>query len=155
MQDEIDERVPATVVARRICEIGGWAVDNLKLQKLLYFAHMFYTDRNREGLVREPFEAWKYGPVVPEVYRLVNRHKGDVIPFDSELARIGSSELAVEDDRYLGRVWVHFGKYTGMELVEHTHDRSSAWRRVYRRGQSVLIPQKEIIDEFNRRVNDT
>src|SRR5690625_7450110 len=48
-------------------------ITNLKLQKLLYYAQGEYVAHNEESndeiLFNDRIEAWKHGPVVPEVYR--------------------------------------------------------------------------------------
>ena len=44
-------------------------ITNLTLQKLLYFAHALFLIKTRQPLVSGYFEAWRYGPVHPLVYR--------------------------------------------------------------------------------------
>ena len=43
-------------------------VDNLRLQKLLYYAWGTYWYENQQELFCENIEAWPLGPVVREVY---------------------------------------------------------------------------------------
>lgn len=40
----------------------------LKLQKLLYFCHADLLLSKNTPLVRDEFEAWSYGPVIPQLY---------------------------------------------------------------------------------------
>lgn len=49
--------------SKTLCELSGWQTSNLRLQKLLYIAHMYYMRGGKGDLVRENFEAWKFGPV--------------------------------------------------------------------------------------------
>ena len=44
-------------------------VDPLKVQKLVYFAHGWHLAFLSQPFILEDVEAWKYGPVVPELYR--------------------------------------------------------------------------------------
>ena len=46
----------------------GKTISNLKLQKILYFAWKDFYKATGEYLFKEEFEAWKFGPVVSEVY---------------------------------------------------------------------------------------
>lgn len=48
-------------------------ITNLKLQKVLYFAQVYYLAKLGKPFFRENLEAWNYGPVVPEVYRKFKR----------------------------------------------------------------------------------
>lgn len=41
---------------------------NLKLQKMLYFIYAIYYYKTNKKLFIENFEAWKYGPVIRELY---------------------------------------------------------------------------------------
>lgn len=47
------------------------SVSNLQLQKVMYFA--IRTQKNNHELLSqmydEPFYVWRYGPVVPKIYR--------------------------------------------------------------------------------------
>jgi uncharacterized phage-associated protein len=62
----------AMQAARKVCEYGSWKITNLGLQKILYIAQMiFMGEKNGVRLVDAEFEAWDYGPVVPNVYRRV------------------------------------------------------------------------------------
>lgn len=44
-------------------------VTPLKLQKLLYFCHADSLLQSGQILVKDEFEAWSYGPVIPSVYQ--------------------------------------------------------------------------------------
>ena len=45
-----------------------YGVSNLKLQKLLYFVQGNFLRVLKRACFYEEIEAWKYGPVIPEVY---------------------------------------------------------------------------------------
>lgn len=47
------------------------SVSNLKLQKVMYFAMREQKDNHEllSGMYDEPFYVWRYGPVVPKIYR--------------------------------------------------------------------------------------
>lgn len=60
--------------AETACEHSGWTLTNLSLQKLLYLAHMkFLGQQDGEPLLKEAFEAWKYGPVVSRLYQKIKK----------------------------------------------------------------------------------
>ena len=48
--------------AKHIGARSHWSLSNLKMQKLLYIAHMFHLGIYNKPLVCEFFEAWDYGP---------------------------------------------------------------------------------------------
>lgn len=45
-------------------------VTQMKLQKMVYFAHGYHLAKYKEPLILEFFEAWKFGPVVQSLYSI-------------------------------------------------------------------------------------
>lgn len=43
-------------------------MNNLKLQKMMFFAYIEYYEKYHEELFKDDFEAWVYGPVLPDLY---------------------------------------------------------------------------------------
>ena len=67
-------------VAKKICELSNWTVTNLKLQKILYLAQMVHLGRNNgDPLIDEKFEAWMYGPVLPNLYKIMKEFGGSPV----------------------------------------------------------------------------
>lgn len=63
--------VPALFIANYIIEYSnqnGYEINNLKLQKLLYFISARALVEDKPPLFNESIEKWRFGPVVPEVY---------------------------------------------------------------------------------------
>ncbi|MEG0285476.1 MAG: DUF4065 domain-containing protein [Vagococcus sp.] len=61
-------------------------LNNLKLQKILYYSYAFFTEG---ALFKDTIEKWKLGPVVPEVYHSFKHNgsqpiKGTVTKLDLE-----------------------------------------------------------------------
>lgn len=62
---------PALFVANYIIEYSnkkGYSINNLRLQKLLYFINARSLVETGNPIFKESMQKWKYGPVVPEVY---------------------------------------------------------------------------------------
>ena len=54
-------------------------ITNLKLQKVLYFAQAYYLAKLNRALFSDKIEAWKYGPVIPGVYKRYKSKKSNPI----------------------------------------------------------------------------
>ena len=81
--------IPALFVANYIIEYSnkkGYPINNLKLQKLLYFVNARNIVENGSPLFEEEMEKWKYGPVVPSVYHEYKRFGAFAIS-DNDLVR--------------------------------------------------------------------
>ena len=66
-----DERITALTLANYILKKAqeqGISVTNSKLQKILYYVQGYYMARFNHPLFPDEIQAWKFGPVVPNVY---------------------------------------------------------------------------------------
>lgn len=54
-------------------------ITNLKLQKLVYFAHGWYLAYKNEPLIMEPVECWVWGPVIKTIYDNFKKYGNQVI----------------------------------------------------------------------------
>lgn len=110
-------------------------ITNLKIQKILYFLQGAFLIENNRSLIEQPFERWKYGPVIHDVYTTfsqfgynkidepvpkynIDTSKGFKVistPFDEDI--IDGDDKDLIDRYYLQMV----GKNVS-ELVELTHE---------------------------------
>jgi uncharacterized phage-associated protein len=95
----------------------------LKLQKILYFAQGWYLGNTSKALFKEKIWAWKFGPVVKEVYDLYKGYGGGnlatmKLPCDSQPTQ--------EDKDFLDQLWNQYGGESAEELVTATHN-SDPW----------------------------
>jgi uncharacterized phage-associated protein len=126
-------------------------VDNLKLQKLLYYSQAVYLVlHDKKPLFPEPIEAWDYGPVVPSVYREYKEYGFETIPPIDEPSKLDLAEMKAVDI-----VFDCFGGMSGSELINQTHA-ESPWKNVYRPGRpSSTISLDSIYDYFKENLDFT
>jgi uncharacterized phage-associated protein len=93
-------------------------ITNLKLQKLLYYAQGFHLALLGKPLFTEKIEAWQYGPVVPEVYRIYKQYKADSIPQPDDF---NVDQYDQETQDLLDEVYEVYGQYTVPTLMRFTH----------------------------------
>jgi uncharacterized phage-associated protein len=55
-------------------------IDNLKLQKLLYYTQAWHLAIFGTPILAEQIEAWVHGPVIPDVFRLYRDCRWNSIP---------------------------------------------------------------------------
>jgi uncharacterized phage-associated protein len=135
--------------AKKVCELSNWSVTNLKLQKILYIAHKVFLGRNNgQPLIDNNFEAWDYGPVVPELYREVKMFGNQPIKniFRGVEDIDGSTESAL-----IQEACEHLLAKSAGELVAITHRDDGAWDRCYQPGvKGIVISNEQILDEYVR-----
>lgn len=156
-----------SAVANFFLKIGqkkNQPITQMKLHKLLYYAHGWHLAFRSNPLLNEMVEAWEYGPVVPSVYQ--------------EFKDLGSepiSRLALDwDDRFrlveptvdptdqfvvalLNRIWEVYGKFSAAQLSRMTHATDGPWhetRKQHPNIRGVDIPNALIREYFERRLKD-
>ena len=115
------------------------------MHKLLYYAQGHYLAIFDEVLFDDDIEAWKYGPVVKNVYDRFKVYGNLAIDF-KELDNF-KHELYTE--RHLDILPFVFNKYNiqAKELVNMTHS-EKPWRTYYDKHTTNLIPVDVIRDFF-------
>ena len=101
-------------------------VSNLKLQKLLYFVQGSSLAVNGMPAFDDEIVAWKYGPVVENVYYTYSMYgANDIIPPCEEEVTLSSNLKSIIDF-----VLSSLLPLSAIELVNETHKYNSPWDRV-------------------------
>ena len=119
----------------------GRPVDNLKLQKLLYFAWVDFYKATRRNLFNDRIEAWMYGPVVPSVYFKYRIYVAFPIPSDGGYA-IGSEE----DRQVIEESLDKYGSMSVGGLIRMTHESGTPWSKAFSNGRGSAISFQSIRD---------
>jgi len=143
--------VPSLSAARVICELRDWSVSNLKLQKILYIAHMVHLgETNGLPLINENFEAWDYGPVAPKIYHRAKSFGNNPIRHVFHWVEDVSPES--REFSYLKWASDETSSMTAAKLVSITHWEKGAWANCYKPGsRSIKIPNDLILKEYHDR----
>lgn len=94
----------------------------MKLHKLIYYAQAWSLVWDDEKLFPERIEAWAYGPVVPDLYRI---HKGFYEL--SKWSRGDSSRLTADQKETIEQVVTFYGHKSATWLSDLSH-REAPWR---------------------------
>ena len=112
-------------------------ITQIKLQKLIYFAHGFYLALKEEPLVGEKIEAWQFGPVVPSVYQKFKNWGNNSI---DEVLIEHKENLIInqEDIDFLELVWHKFSSYSAAQLVELSHEKDGPWYNAIAKSKALV-----------------
>ena len=134
-------------VAKILCKAGGWQLSNLQLQKILYILQVLHLGINSKPLFQAKFEAWNYGPVVPEVY---HRFKlfGNKPVQEWAFPRIDEN-IPQTDLSFIAEASSALSKLPPFKLVALTHRKGTAWEQNYEPGiWDICIPESDMRQEF-------
>ena len=133
----------------------GSPLTQMKLHKLIYFAHGWNLSINKSPLIDEAIEAWDYGPVVPSIYHEFKEFGSRPI---SRYAFEDFIDLSPISDpptvALLDRVWNLYGKWTAVQLSERTHEANGPWDMTRRANPGIKgadIPNTDIQAFFERK----
>lgn len=141
----------AKYIVQKFIDLGK-PITHMKLQKLLYFSWMEYYKDYGEYLFKNEIYAWKFGPVIPEVYYKYSIFGGmPITPVrDTEGDPVklgGKAEISINKiiDRYEDA--------SAASLVNQTHEKDTPWdkacRKSKRTGKDIVIEFKDIIEACN------
>ncbi|HHP1053224.1 type II toxin-antitoxin system antitoxin SocA domain-containing protein [Bacillus cereus group sp. BfR-BA-01354] len=121
------------------------SLTNLKIQKLLYYTFGMHRVIYGENLFNESISAWKYGPVVKEVYDAFKKYGYSNIEDDYWYEDYNITE---NEENAIVNTWKQLGQLPANILVEMTHNETpwlDAWRNDYNK---VIEPR--VIEEYFR-----
>lgn len=139
-------------------------ISPIKLQKSLYFLFAYYGatyghevgEGLSEGyniktdlpLFTAKFEAWKFGPVIREVY---NKDKIGFYTFKDDIdaaVKIVSDQPEVKT--FIDDLFAQIDSVSDFQLVERSHQ-DNAWKQAYLVAQSTEIDSDFLINEYKTR----
>ena len=125
-------------VANRLLDLADMLdmpLTHLSLQKLLYFSHGRYLISNRSPLVKELFEAWQYGPVLPSIYKALKHTGRDYVKERIAIRDISSGTRTVmpsitssDVDDVLMSILLTYGRKSPRFLVDLSHAIGAPWK---------------------------
>lgn len=135
-------------------------IDPMKLQKLVFLAHGWNLGIHGRPLVKQPVEAWQYGPVFYDLYREF-RDFGRA-PIDHLAGAPGARDSLPDYDQesrqVLDMVWDRHKGFSGSDLSAMTHQAGTPWHRVSEKFDGRIprnenIPNSLIREHYQRRVH--
>jgi uncharacterized phage-associated protein len=138
-------------------------IDHVQLHKLVYLAHGWHLTRTGRPLLRDPIEAWPYGPVIPALYREFKQLGNGTIEgraFDFDFDRgenvILHGDFLADTRALLELVWQTYRDYNGPELTAMTAEPGTPWDRVAgakrpSERRNLTIPNAVMKEHFDDR----
>jgi uncharacterized phage-associated protein len=150
----------------------GRGLTPMQVLKLVYFAHGWHLAITGQPLIDERVQAWEYGPVIPSVYHAFKKYGNNAItapavdyeippgtwysqgwPTPKVLTIDDASEDLINKDftrKLLNRIWQSYGKFTGIQLSNMTHEPGSPWdvTRKESQGSKYAVISDELIKNY-------
>lgn len=132
---------------------NGKLLTPLQLMKLVYIAHGWSLAVREKDLFPDRIEAWKYGPVIPDLYQATKRFGRTPIPAD--LIDSNPSGLDPEAAAFVDDVYDKYGALSGIALSNLTHKSGTPWDQLYYEGvYNTEIPDEIIKAHYKKLLDD-
>jgi uncharacterized phage-associated protein len=142
----------ARTVANRFLELAnaqGKSLTPMQLLKLVYIAHGWTLGLVGRPLIRQPIEAWQYGPVVRDVYNGVRIYGR--APVRAPIWAPPGDMLDPVEDGMVRQVFDLYGDMDGISLSNITHMPNTPWAQTYQHGSfGTVIPDDLIASHYQR-----
>lgn len=143
----------------------------MQVQKLVYFAHGWHLGYGRGPLSSDEVQAWRWGPVFPDLYHAVKKWGSGSIAEPISILRVtqDSDGYVVERDepvipsddtdftvQLIERVWEQYGDMEGWALSQLTHAQDGPWYKARMKSdgaRNVVIPDDSIREYFERKLD--
>lgn len=127
---------------------GDTDLTPMKLLKLVYIAHGWSLGLFNRPLFLEEVEAWKYGPVIRDLYRQVKQYGSS--PIQHFLPETSNGHIQEVDQALIDKVWDVYGHQDGLTLSAITHQDGSPWSETWddRGLHGLIIPTERIRDHY-------
>lgn len=123
---------------------NGISVTNLGLQKITYFCHVWFLVFEKKPLIKQNFEAWEFGPVLPYLYRLFKDFGEQQITTRATKLdpKTGSKVVAQihvskDEQRLLESIVSFYTRLSVNQLVEQSHVQNGPWYEVWNHEEKV------------------
>lgn len=123
------------------------SIDNLKVNKLCYYAQGWCLAKFGYSLFSDTVEAWEYGPVINPVYHAYKIYGKS--PIEAPTYHVDESQFTSDEITLLTDVYTTYGKYSSRELINKTHMPGSPWCDVYVTMQNSPITEESMKRFFN------
>ncbi len=161
----------ARVIANEFIRRGvqdGRPLTPLQIMKLVYLAHGWMLAIYDRPLVTDKFEAWRYGPVVDDLYQAMKMYRADPVeeplpltPIAS-VARDGRISLKPtqprpfdqQEQHVIDVTYNYYGSWTASQLVQITHRQGTPWYRAWFGfgAWGTPLPDRQISKSFKARL---
>lgn len=142
----------ATTIANEflgLASADGRELTPMQVIKLTYIAHGWSLALLDRPLIENKIEAWRYGPVIPDLYRRLNIYGRNPIAGPIKRAMLERSETLDENAKSLiSQVFGKYGALTGIQLSNLTHRTGTPWAIAYRADENNAISNEVIKDHY-------
>lgn len=139
----------------------GVPLTPMKLIKLVYIAHGWHRGYFSQNLINDAVQAWRYGPVIPDLYQKVKKYGKANISSPIECYGVAGDSMNPPPNPQtlplLDRVWNSYAAYDGIALSAMTHQPGTPWEKTWNASggdqyHGAIIPNDWIDQHYKHKI---
>lgn len=132
----------------------GRGLEPMKLLKLTYIAHGWYLGFYDKPLIKNSVQAWKYGPVIPELYHVTKRFGSRNVDLET-IELYSDNKLSESDQNFVKAIWNTYKAFSGLDLSSMTHVKDTPWDESFDSYQYHTVISNDVIkDHYKKLINE-
>ncbi len=136
-------------------QIANWFVERaardgrrftiMQLLKLVYISHGWHLEMHASPLINNKIEAWKFGPVIPDVYNTFRRQGVEI----NAPVQVDNRPIPPHVAHLLDQIYSSYGNLSAQRLSDITHEDGSPWKQATLLwGYFAPIPNELILPHY-------
>jgi uncharacterized phage-associated protein len=140
----------------RLAKADHRSLTPLQIIKLVYIAHGWMLALYGRPLIVDGIEAWKYGPVIPDLYHAMKSYGSGYVTDDLPGWLLGDAEMSPVERDIIGQVYRRYGGLNGVQLSALTHQPGTPWSVTWDAGggQNGVIANDLIAEHYRLLSNE-
>lgn len=115
----------------------------MQLIKLVFLCHGWMLGLYGRHLINDEIEAWRYGPVIPDLYHKVKQYRSNPV---NHIPTESASNFDESEKNIIKQVYNKYGHFNGVQLSVLTHEKDSPWDKTYRSGKPLI--SNDLIENY-------
>lgn len=123
MEDKMHSSIAVANKLIQLAKEENKTLTPMKLIKLVFLCHGWMLGLYGRHLIKDSIEAWRYGPVIPNLYSKIKHFRSDPVTLIDEYSEI----FTPEEEDLIKQVYHVYGNFDGIQLSALTHEKNSPW----------------------------
>ena len=140
----------------KYCNSKNRPINNLTLQKLLYFVQAYFMTQTyeKQPLFKADFVAWEFGPACPLAYYELQYYDGHLasifeeysILTNNKLYKYNSNSISTNDQTLINAVLDYYLNYSSADLIKLSQNQDP-WQNT---KKTAVISEQSMVKYFSK-----
>lgn len=128
----------------------------MQVLKLTYIAHGWSLAILNAPLIKDPVQAWRHGPVIPNLYRALKKYGSrniDEFIYDPHSGAKIEAEFTSGQDMVITTIYEVYSDLHAFQLSDLTHKPGTPWDQKYDPDEMFTVIPNPMIASYYRQLS--